>query len=747
MIKKISVVLIGFILIGLTGTTHGANFGVQGVTKNADGQWVKENPAGNWGFSSEDWKKRQVAARLAQKQAAASGALTTKKAQPAAPAKPMAPAPAPKEKPTITQLNQAITQCEAILTTEAVSVRSQATIAGAMRAVALKINLGTIDSVASFNDLFMQIVNFTLQLQKRVAELGNTQSVGGGALASIVAARNAQGTQKNDDWRIFIEEVMPLITAPVFKEANSFRMIIANASDLAEKLFEAITHLKDSTGLLTDNAKKSLLFILGAYQNTLETFATTLKDADLKVSESEQVATAISGATYIAKMALNLGGSYLIKQATAGILDIDLDPLKTFGKTIDLAYDVGEQLGKEYISHAAERLMTETAKKHAFSAAISGIADVPLESLRTRAESSMRESEFETEEKIAAAQQHIEQAKIVNQILDNETILCKMYAEITKGIAEDIVKKLQMHVEDPNEGYEFGSSECTYEFHVLFNSLITLSEHIAGFAHANTAAGIAILNIMKEQQLAGHNNRERFNIFAQTIVPLFKKLPEPLGSQIEYATMVRFKNYEEQLAKAEGFFVFTPTERASGTLLKDDILSKEAVNRLTTVIRSYRAAIFALTRTFDQIKEALPGPRGTWWRAIQYVTGSRVFSIGKSVTLTFALTAAVASMATPAGWGAYLFLYLPMTYVIQPIVLPAIAEYGIGLAGSGAKKLISPRTKAQGDVAAEIMMREEEQEEARKARREQLKSIPAFREKFEREKQPKATPAPSAAQS
>ena len=104
----------------------------------------------------------------------------TQKAQPAGPAKQAAPAPAPQEKPTAPRLNQAITQCEAILATEAVSIRSQATIAGAMRAVALKINLGTIDSVASFNDLFMQIVHFTLQLQKRVAELGNTQSVAGG---------------------------------------------------------------------------------------------------------------------------------------------------------------------------------------------------------------------------------------------------------------------------------------------------------------------------------------------------------------------------------------------------------------------------------------------------------------------------------------------------------------------------------------------------------------------------------------
>jgi len=293
---------------------------------------------------------------------------------------------------------------------------------------------------------------------------------------------------------------------------------------------------------------------------------------------------------------------------------------------------------------------------------------------------------------------------------------------------------LRMHADEPNEGYEFGSPECTYEFHSLFNSLITLSEHIAGFAHANSAAGIALLNIMKEQQLAGHNNRERFNIFADTIVPLFKHLPVPLGSQIEYATMVRFKNYEEQLAKAESFFIFTPIERSSNTLLQDDILSKEAVNRLTTVIRSYRAAIFAVTRTFDQIKEALPGPRGTWWRAVQYVTGTRLFSIGKSIGLTFAYTAAAASMATPAGWT---FVFL--SYV----VLPVVGDYTLNLAGTGAKKLVSPRAATQSKVVEEINAKEKAQEEARKARREQLKSIPAFREKFEREELQKAVPAQS----
>jgi hypothetical protein len=357
----------------------------------------------------------------------------------------------------------------------------------------------------------------------------------------------------------------------------------------------------------------------------------------------------------------------------------------------------------------------------------------------------MQESMGDTQKKLGTEQERMEQAILVNQYLESETILSKMYAEITKGIAEDIVLKLRINMEDPsgemglfpNQGFELGSPECTNAFHVLFNSLITLSEHIAGFAHANSTAGIAILNIMKERQLEGHNNRERFNIFAQTIVPLFKKLPEPLGSQIEYATMVRFKNYEEQLAKAESFFIFTPTERSSGKLLENDILSQEAVNRLTTVIRSYRAAIFAVTRTFDQIKEALPGPRGTWWRALQYVTGSRVFSFGKTLTLTFAYSFAAASMVTPGGW----------TFLLLTLALPRVGDYVLGKVGSNAKKLVSPEAKTQDKLAADIMMKEKEQEEARKARREQLKSIPAFREKFEREEQKKAVPAQGAAQS
>lgn len=679
---------------------------------------LKEKP---WGLSTEDWKKKQRAAALAEKEKP--GAL---------------PSQAERAQPDNKKLGQAITQCEAILATEAISVLQDASITGAMFSIITKIDLGSIDSFQQFERLFSQITNFTWQLQRRIANLANTQSITGGALASIVAARQKLGITQEKDWSIFINTIMPLITQEPFNPISPAETIISNLTQRVDELSNALKELQMSSGLLTQDAKNSILSMLGAYQITLATLVLTLESASTKLPQSEEASTIAQMGTWVAKFAAGQGVSYLLKRATSGIINFDLSP-DFFGFTEQVLLASQQGAAETYIANAWAQhhntLITmiplTTAVEATVSSALQMATNVPLEAARAKAQYTMQASLLGTKEMLATEKQKIEEQKSALTILDNETILSKMYAEITKTIAEDIVHKLRMHMEDPDYGYELGSPKCTYEFQTLFNSLITLSNHIAEFAHANSAAGIALLNIMKEREGAGHNNQERFKIFIQTIVPLFKQLPEPLGSPIEYATMIRFKNYEEQLARAEAFFVFTPTERASGTLLENDILSKEAVNRLTTVIRSYRAAIFALMRTFDQIKESLPGPRGAWWRAVQYVTGSRLFSVGKSVTLTFGYTLAAASMATPAGWG---FFFLTLA-------IPFVGDYALGLAGSGAKKLVSPRAETQGNVAAKIMEKEKAQEEARMKRREELKSIPAFREKFEREEQLKGTPA------
>jgi hypothetical protein len=599
-------------------------------------------------------------------------------------------------------LSKAIMQCEEILATEAVSVRQHAAVTGAMFSVTTKIDLGTIDSYNKFESLFIQIANLTLTLQKRVADLGNTQGVSGGALASLVAARQQLGAQGDTDWSTFVQSTMPLISQAPFNLADSSDVIIKSVYQQAQLLAKAIQKLETApSGLLTAKAKKSLLSILGAYQNTVQTLSLMLTSAIEKMPESVDAATTSHYTTFAAKMAFGLGVSYALTRATAGMVNVDFYPAESFESTINLAYEIGGQLGQDYMTKAAGRVVVEAAKGGALYKAVSDVVDVPLEAARSKAQSAIKESMFSTQEKHAE-----EQEKVAAQILDNETIMSKMYAEITKTIADNIVQQLAAYVEDPNYGFAIDSSECTAAFQVLFNSLITLSDHIAGFAHANSAAGIALLNTMKDQELKGHNNRERFKIFARNIVPLLKQLPEPLGAPIEYATMVRFKNYEEQLARAESLFVFTPTERTAVTdqknngLLKDDILSPDAVNRLTTVIRSYRAAILSLNRVFDQIQDTLPGPRGTWWRAFQYVTGTRLFTFGKSVALTFGYTFAAASLATPSGW----------TYLFLTLAIPVAGNYALGVVGSGAKALISPETQSQEEMIENIKLKEQKRE-------------------------------------